>query len=106
MLSDLNPQSQLAVSFFKKVVTAPEGGQGASRIVVLSGPVTSGAVKGRAALRRTLGIKRLSSQTMASVSPDFTPRANPLTQKLATLPKSHVSEIRSTVSSATMDGSA
>jgi hypothetical protein len=33
-----NPQSQTPVSFFKKVVTAPEEGQGASRIVVLSGP--------------------------------------------------------------------
>jgi hypothetical protein len=33
-----NPQSQLAVSFFKKVVTAPEEGQGPGRIVVLSGP--------------------------------------------------------------------
>ena len=31
-----NPQSQTAVAFFKKVVTAPEEG-GASRIVVLSG---------------------------------------------------------------------
>jgi hypothetical protein len=31
-----NPQSQLAVTFFKKVVTAPEEGQGSGRIVVLS----------------------------------------------------------------------
>jgi hypothetical protein len=31
-----NPQSQLAVTFFKKVVTAPEEGHGASRIAVLS----------------------------------------------------------------------
>jgi hypothetical protein len=33
-----NPQSQTPVSFFKKVVTAPEEGQGSSKIVVLSGP--------------------------------------------------------------------
>jgi hypothetical protein len=32
-----NPQSQTAVAFFKKVVTAPEEGQGPSKIVVLSG---------------------------------------------------------------------
>ena len=31
-----NPQAQLSVTFFKKVVTAPEEGHGASRIVVLS----------------------------------------------------------------------
>ena len=31
-----NPQSQLAVTFFKKVVTAPEEGQGLGKIVVLS----------------------------------------------------------------------
>jgi hypothetical protein len=31
-----NPQSQLTVSFFKKLVTAPEEGQGSSTIVVLS----------------------------------------------------------------------
>ena len=33
-----NPQSQTSVAFFKKVVTAPEEGQGPGKIVVLSGP--------------------------------------------------------------------
>ena len=33
-----NPQSQTAVTFFKKVVTAPEEGQGPGKIAVLSGP--------------------------------------------------------------------
>ena len=33
-----NPQSKTSVAFFKKVVTAPEEGQGPSKIVVLSGP--------------------------------------------------------------------
>ncbi len=33
-----NPQSKTAVIFFKKVVTAPEEGQGTSKIVVLSAP--------------------------------------------------------------------
>ncbi len=33
-----NPQAQTPVTFFKKVVTAPEEGQGSSKIAVLSGP--------------------------------------------------------------------
>jgi hypothetical protein len=33
-----NPQSRTSVAFFKKVVTAPEEGQGPGKIVVLSGP--------------------------------------------------------------------
>jgi hypothetical protein len=33
-----NPQSRTAVFFFKKVVTAPQEGQGPAKIVVLSGP--------------------------------------------------------------------